>query len=127
MRKNSCALALCLLAALTLPCIAKTTTKPKKRLPREIHRELRPTYLHSLIPASKRSGSRSLQPVTGQKLGQMSVHQEKKTGVMGKLGIETVGGPPDLGTTRPNEWSGLQTTIPAGVPGRTQGITVTHF
>ena len=40
------------------------------------------------------------------------------------FGIHAAGGPGALGQCRPNEWSGLQTTIPVGVPAQVQGISL---
>ena len=132
MRKMACFLALWLVPV-SAACALTGSGSPKPirhavTRPRAIHRDLRPAYLHSLIPsAAKSDPNKSLKPLTGKKLAHMSGPAKSNHGVLQKLGIETVGGPPGLGTTRPNEWSGLQTTIPEGVPGRVQGITVKHF
>jgi hypothetical protein len=90
----------------------------------EIHQSMQ-ARLDSIVPAPP-SATQRLPGLVGEKMVHMESTQEKGTKFLGLVHL-TTDGPEALGWCRPNEWSGLQTTIPNGSPGRVVGVPFSHF
>ena len=134
----------CLLLSATCACGAQPHRTHNKAedmqvatyIPSDLHSQEDPNELHLSIH-SDRIWSRPHVASSGIHLSavqraelKISTAPPSEPGLLERvtgIHVDVVGGPPPLGCCRPNGWSGLQTTIPNGVPGQTVGITFKHF
>ena len=106
----------CLLAAPKSHVLVRSAHAPG------LHLELRggaPLYtggVTSTVPA----------PLAGLHPTSFPMMTPKEPTLLGTFPLDTEG-PDTLGNCRPNDWSGLQTTIPSGAPPRTVGVPFVRF